>query len=50
MSHYFSERLAAKLPMHRSWATDPGTALATEIDKLEKALLQGELRAVWGLP
>jgi hypothetical protein len=42
VSHYFTERLPSRVVAHPRFSTDPGVAMADEIDRLEKALLAGQ--------
>jgi serine/threonine protein phosphatase PrpC len=39
VSHYFTERMPARLVNNPRWVSDPGAAMRDEVDKLEKQLL-----------
>jgi hypothetical protein len=43
VSHYFAERVPSRLPSNPRWASEPGAAMAEELDKLERQLLSGAL-------
>lgn len=46
VSHYFSERIPSRLVANPKFASDPGTAMADDLDRLEKQLLAGALYVI----